>query len=985
MFAVTDPRPAFNCSGPTRRDFLRIGTLGLGGLTLADLLAARADASSPLGKAVRDKSVVLLFLNGGPSHIETFDPKPSAPVEIRSIFGEVQTKHPGITFGSHFKKLAARADEFSIVRSYGSGNSGHTYQKVASANNPTKATMGSLYARVVGTNHPQNGIPTNVVVLPEAIKPDLKLNSNFETKALPTLTHPGDLGEAYAAFNPQGGGQLTRNMTLKIPRERFNDRRTLLTKLDQARKAADRSRLDGYRRQAFDVIAGGVSSAFDLSKEDPKVIARYDTSHLFDQAEVSRWHDMKRASNLLGKQMLLARRLCEAGCGFVTVSDCGWDHHSNNNSPKGLGGFAWLGPQVDHAVSAFMDDVRERGLENKILLVVTGEMGRTPRINKGGGRNHYGELTPLLFFGGGLKMGRVVGQSDKQAARAATTPYRPAHMMATIMHVLFDVGELRIARGIPNGVRKGHHRREADPGSAVAPCGSFRVGRSGTVRLEGIDAAPTARDNPQTGTRRDRFQPHHRYPTFSHQTWAGKPDPTTENAVNSLVRSLLGCAVAVCASTHTFAENPVGWRTDGTGRYPNAQPPKEWSPEKNIVWKTKLPGRSHCGPVVVGGKVFATAEPDVLLCVDAASGKILWQHNATLVDVFGKQKAAAIEADLAKAKEFEKQRRTLRKEIGKLRKDENTPKDKLEALQKKEKAIREQIKELTKYTGSQRGANGNTTATPVSNGRHVFASFGNGIVASYSLDGKKHWFRYVEAPKIGFGHSTSPVIADGKVIVHYNDLVALDAATGKEVWRAEVQARHGSPIVAKAGKTAVVITPGGAAVRASDGKVLHSKLFRIGHASPVVHEGVIYAFANGKVTAIKLPESADESSEWKPRWQGEGMRQRTFGSPVLAKGLLYSVTEKGILDVIDASNGQSVLRKRLTFGRGRGRVYPSPTMAGKYVYLSSDSGTTLVLEPGKAYKEIARNELEQFSGAPVFAGKRMYVRGRNHLYCIGAE
>ena len=163
---------------------------------------------------------------------------------------------------------------------------------------------------------------------------------------------------------------------------------------------------------------------------------------------------MGRASNLLGKQMLLARRLCEAGCGFVTVSDCGWDHHSNSNSPRGLGGFKWLGPQVDHAVAAFLTDIEQRGLSEKILLVITGEMGRTPRINKNGGRDHYGELTPLVFAGGGLKMGQVVGQSDATATRAVTNPYRPEHMLATIMHDLFDVGELRLARDVPRDVMR---------------------------------------------------------------------------------------------------------------------------------------------------------------------------------------------------------------------------------------------------------------------------------------------------------------------------------------------------------------------------------------------------------------------------------------------------------------------------------------------------------------------------------------------------
>lgn len=337
MLFIADNRPAHCCARYSRRDFLRIGAFG-GGLTLANLLQARAEASSPLGKAVRDKSVVLLFLNGGPSHVESFDPKMNAPSEIRSIFGEVATRHAGVTFGAHFPQRAQQADRIAVVRSYGSGNSGHTYQEVASGNNRTKATMGSLYSRVVGPTHPQSGIPTNVLLLPEAIKPDLKLLNNFETEALPTLTHPGQLGDNFKAFNPQGGGQLTSNMQLTLPRERFEDRRYLLSGLDRLKRAADAEGLEGasrYQQQAFDIISGGVAGAFDLSKEDPRTIARYDTSHLFKQAEVSRWHDMKRASNLLGKQMLLARRLCEAGCGFVTVSDCGWDHHSNNNSPNG--------------------------------------------------------------------------------------------------------------------------------------------------------------------------------------------------------------------------------------------------------------------------------------------------------------------------------------------------------------------------------------------------------------------------------------------------------------------------------------------------------------------------------------------------------------------------------------------------------------------------------------------------------------------------
>ena len=190
---------------------------------------------------------------------------------------------------------------------------------------------------------------------------------------MPTLTSAGDLGASYSAFNPVGGGDLQQNMQMRLTRGRFQDRRNLMDALDTMKRRFETSTklnlTDKYQQQAFDVIVKGVAEAFDWSKEDAKTIARYDTSHLFSNNAVHRWFDMSRASNLLGKQMLLARRLCEAGCGFITVSDCGWDFHSNQNSPRDLGGMSMLGPQVDHAVAAFLDDVQQRGLSDKILLI----------------------------------------------------------------------------------------------------------------------------------------------------------------------------------------------------------------------------------------------------------------------------------------------------------------------------------------------------------------------------------------------------------------------------------------------------------------------------------------------------------------------------------------------------------------------------------------------------------------------------------------
>ncbi len=450
MLTLFGRRNDRTCQGFSRREFLRVGSLGmLGGLSLPALLQSRA-AATAAGRTVKDKSVVFLFLSGGPSHIEFFDPKMEAPAEIRSVTGETQTTLSGITFGGSFPRLARMAHKLAVVRSYASGRADHTYLVPASGDNPMKATMGALYARVAGTNHAVTGIPNNVVILPEAVQRGLRLQGNFETGALPTLTAPGDLGASYRAFDPSGSSEIQRNMELRMPVERFDDRRSLLSQFDTLRREADSqdtfASADRFQQQAFDVISRGAAQAFDLSREDPRVVARYDTSRLFRNEDIQRYYDMRRASNLLGRQMLMARRMCEAGCGFVTVSDCGWDMHANANSPRDMAAMPAMAGQVDHAVSAFLEDVEARGLSDKILLVVTGEMGRTPRLNRNGGRDHHANLTTLLLAGGGLRMGQVIGRSDRTASSPATERYGPPHLLSTIMHTLLDVGEVRVQR-----------------------------------------------------------------------------------------------------------------------------------------------------------------------------------------------------------------------------------------------------------------------------------------------------------------------------------------------------------------------------------------------------------------------------------------------------------------------------------------------------------------------------------------------------------
>ncbi len=445
--------------GPSRREFLRIGGLGLGygglafgGLGLSTLLAGRA-AAAKAGRPVTDKSVVFLFLHGGPAQTEMFDPKMTAPSGVRSATGEIGTSLPGVTFGTTLQRLAPLAHRMAVVRSFTTGNGNHDIKPIV-GRDTLGANLGSVYARVAGTTYPATGMPRNVALFPRAVDPSTQTrNMNFGK-----FDSTGTLGRAYAPFIPGGGSHLEDDMTLKIARGRLDDRLHLLRNLDRLKKEVDSTGtfegIERFRGQALDVVLGGISDAFDLSKEDPRTLARYDTSGLVREENISKkWNNHKNYldhAKTLGKLLLLSRRLCERGCGFVTVTtNFVWDMHADQNNATMEEGMRYCGLPFDHAVSAFLEDLEERGLSEQILLVACGEMGRTPKINKRGGRDHWGRLAPLMLAGGGLNMGQVIGQSTPDAGEPASEPITSKHLVATVLRTLFDVGELRVTQGIP--------------------------------------------------------------------------------------------------------------------------------------------------------------------------------------------------------------------------------------------------------------------------------------------------------------------------------------------------------------------------------------------------------------------------------------------------------------------------------------------------------------------------------------------------------
>jgi len=368
----------------------------VGGISAALSSVGLTDANAanlPTG----EKSVVWLWLGGGATHIETFDPKPMAPEGVRSTNGAIMTKGDFL-LGGNFLKLAARGDKISVVRSFAHRNSSHrtgTHWVMtghnSSDNTPQsmqqEPSYGSIMSSTYGANHPLSGMPTYV-----------KINGI-------TFDGPAWLGGQYKPYEASGEG--VENLKSRVENNRFLERRNLIGGLDKLKIENDLEIWPDLRKQSFGLILGKASEAFDLKKEPEPSRDKYGSG--------------------LGEQMLLARRLVENGTKFVTIHYGGWDMHSN--IAKSLDGRM---PPLDHALSTFIDDLQDRGMSKNVLLVVTGEFGRTYRVNKNGGRDHWPQLSPLMLSGGEFDMGRAIGESTSKVETPKSDPFGPKDVTATL-------------------------------------------------------------------------------------------------------------------------------------------------------------------------------------------------------------------------------------------------------------------------------------------------------------------------------------------------------------------------------------------------------------------------------------------------------------------------------------------------------------------------------------------------------------------------
>ncbi len=394
------------CDGQTRRSFLRAGFLALGSLTLPHLLQARAEA----GIAAKRSSVIYIELTGGPTQFETYDPKPEAPSEYRGPFGTVKTNLSGVHFSELMKEQAKVADKLAIIRSIHHSSSSHDtsshltqtghYKIGRKGGKNSFPAIAATTAMLKGAN--SHGVPPYVSIA-RAMRNG---RSSF-------------LGNAYDPFiadgDPNKDGFKVNNLDLlpELKLQRVNDRKGLLDSLDGARRFLDNTRtaesIGKFNRQAYELLTGNrTRKAFNIGEENEK------TRELYGR-------------NTTGQSMLLARRLVEAGVSYVTVTVGSWDDHS-----KIVDRMKSKGPSYDQALAALISDLHDRGLNKDVLVVAMGEFGRTPRINKTAGRDHWGRLMSVLMAGGNLSMGQVIGSSNAKGEIPKDNPYRPENVIATM-------------------------------------------------------------------------------------------------------------------------------------------------------------------------------------------------------------------------------------------------------------------------------------------------------------------------------------------------------------------------------------------------------------------------------------------------------------------------------------------------------------------------------------------------------------------------
>lgn len=405
-----------------RRSFLQVGALGAAGLSLAQFLQLRAEGAAPRSA---DTSIILIWLSGGPGHMETWDPKPLAPAEYRGPLRAIDTSLAGVQFGELMPEQARLMEHLAVLRTVKHNSGDHTkgnHWMLTGHEGPAfnapdntqqrRPALGSAVAKLRGANRPG--------MLPYVAVPHLRGGTDNLFHYAAYLG--GSVNPFIANSDPNERKFDVRNLSLpgELTLERAADRHELRQQLDRLQFAAEKGPrdLDTYQQAAFDLLTSReIRAAFDISREKHKLRDRYGR-HTF------------------GQSALLARRLVEHGATFVTVNCVPWDHHGSPGQYKTEEGARRLIPPLDRAIAALIQDLIDRGLYEKTLVVAMGEFGRTPRMNNNAGRDHWGNTFSVLVGCGGMKMGQVIGRSNRRGEEVVERPFSPQDVAATVYHHL---------------------------------------------------------------------------------------------------------------------------------------------------------------------------------------------------------------------------------------------------------------------------------------------------------------------------------------------------------------------------------------------------------------------------------------------------------------------------------------------------------------------------------------------------------------------
>jgi len=448
MLTILGNRSARFCDSVSRRSFLKIGGLGVGGGVMSGLSLPQilhAEAEQKLGSS--HKSVIMVYLPGGPPHLDMYDLKPHAPAEIRGEFDPIPTNVSGIEICELMPRTAQMMDKFSIIRSLVGAPRGHTSIQCLTGRyyGPQPAggwpSLGSAVSKIQGPAHPE---------MPPFV--GLASQKNLTTPTLKQWLDPGPPGFLGPSHAPvvAGDQQTVDNFTLDdLTTKRLGDRKSLLAGLDQLRRDADASgsieRMDAFSQQAFSILTSSkLLEALDFTREDPRVIERYGRGAPKLLRGSGAYHDIMGSR----EQFLIARRLVEAGVRCVTLTFGMWDWHSENFT----GAKNHL-PKLDQAITALVEDLHERGLDEDVSVVVWGEFGRSPKISDNGGREHWPQVSNALLAGGGMRTGQIIGATDALAEEVKDRPIHYQEVFATLYHNLgIDVSQMTFTdlNGRPN-------------------------------------------------------------------------------------------------------------------------------------------------------------------------------------------------------------------------------------------------------------------------------------------------------------------------------------------------------------------------------------------------------------------------------------------------------------------------------------------------------------------------------------------------------